>query len=154
MEHVEQMGTNGLLALHWRFHIIYQLGKNGWTGGAWDTTMSVYRYNWNIVGEWKGSNGGENFYMKVHSYDEQKMTVQVEYAFGNRRSNGVETMYIVNQDFWDREKNAWALNSNKSAHNGFVELHPYVKEYRDAGSGSGIVAQSDSSMHCWLSRVE
>ena len=154
VEHIEQMGTNGLLTLRWRFHIIYQLGKNGWSSGAWDGTMNVYRYDWNIVGEWKGSTGGENFYLKVHSYDEQAKSVQVEYAFGNRRSNGVETMYIVNQDFWNKEMKEWALSADKNAHNGFVDLYPYVKNYRDAGESSGILAESESGTHCWLSKVE
>ncbi len=153
-DHAEKMGNDGILTIHWRFRIKYRLDKNGWSGGAWDTTMNPYRFDWNLVGEWKGSNGGENFYLKVHSYDEQEKSVQVEYTLGSRRSNGVETMYIVNQDFWNNEMNAWALSTDKSAHHGFVELHPYVKNYRDAGEGGGMIAESDSGMHCWLSRVE
>lgn len=152
-DHAEQMGESGLLTLHWRFRVNYRLTENGWSSGAWDGTMNKYAYDWELVGRWTGSNGGENFELNVISYDPDEMTVDVEYAFGSRRSNGVETLYIVNQDFWDNEQKEWSLNEDEMAHHGFIDLYPFGADYTDAGEGCGILAESDN-IHCWLQRVQ
>lgn len=152
-DHAEKMGSGDLLTIHWRFRIKYRMMKDGWSSGAWDTTMNKYAFDWNLVGEWRGSNKGEDFYMKVYSYDPSAKTVDVEYAFGERRSSGVETLYIVNQDFWDEEEKEWSLNADRSAHHGFVDLCPFGANFKDAGEGSGVVADS-GSVKCWLTRVD
>ena len=114
--------------------------------------MNTYLYEWNLVGQWEGSNEGEDFSMTVHSYDPKEMTVDVEYVFGDRRSNGIETMYIVNQDFWDQEQKAWSLSDDELGHSGFVDLYPFGASYVDAGEGVGVLASS-SEVNCWLHRV-
>jgi len=153
-DHAEVMGQGDILTLHWRFRVKFSLSEKGWSSGAWDGTMNKYAYDWKLVGEWKGSNGGENFRLKVHSYDPAQKTVDVEYTFGGRSSNGVETLYIVNQDFWDQEQKEWSLSDDSLAHNGFINLYPYGKNFRDAGEGFGIAAKSDSGVNCWLTKVE
>lgn len=152
IDHAEQMGQSGLLTIHWRFNLILSLDEQGWTRGAWDGTMRDYAYDWDLVGEWTGSCGGEDFRMQVHSYDPDQKSVEVEYVFGSRRSDGVETMYIVNQDFWDQEMKEWSLSDDASAHHGFIELLPFGASYKDAGEGEGIIADSGEN-HCWLKRT-
>lgn len=152
-DHAEAMGPSGLLTLHWRFRVSFRMTEDGWSTGAWDGTMNEYAYDWNLVGQWKGQNDGENFSLTVHSYDPEEKTVDVEYAFGSRRSNGVETLYIVNQDFWDQEQKEWSLNEDETAHHGFIDLYPFGAEYTDAGEGYGILAESDNT-HCWLEKVQ
>lgn len=151
-DHAEVMGQGGLLTIHWCFNITFRLDEDGWSSGAWDGTMRTFAYDWNLVGEWEGSNGGEDFYLKVHSYDPEEMTVDVEYTFGQRRSDGVETLYIVNQDFWDNEQKEWSLNADETAHHGFIDLYPFGANYTDAGQGAGILADSGET-NCWLQRV-
>lgn len=151
-DHAEVMGQSGLLTIHWRFRITFVLDEDGWSSGAWDGTMNDYAYDWDLEGEWTGSNEGENFWMKVHAYDPEEKTVEVEYAFGSLCSEGIETLYIVNQDFWDREMREWSLNADKYEHSGFIDLYPFGAEYTDAGEGSGILADSGET-HCWLQRV-
>ena len=152
IDHAEQMGQGDLLTIHWRFNLLLSLDEKGWSKGAWDGTMRDYAYDWNLVGEWTGSCGGEDFWLKVHSYDPDQKSVEVEYIFGSRRSDGVETMYIVNQDFWDREMKEWSLNEDSSAHHGFIDLLPFGTSYKDAGEGAGIIADSGEN-HCWLRRT-
>ena len=151
-DHAEVMGQGELLTIHWRFRITFRLDEEGWSIGAWDGTMNDYAYDWNLTGEWRGSNEGEDFWLKIHSYDAQKHTVELEYVFGGQQSEGIETMYIVNQDFWDREMREWSISQDSSAHSGFIDLYPFGAKYSDAGQGFGILADSGNT-HCWLQRV-
>lgn len=150
--HAEVMGPTDLLTLHWRFRTTCRLNEDGWTNGAWDGTMKKYAFDWKLEGEWRGSNGGEDFYLKVHSYNADEMTVDVEYSFGQLCSNGIETLYIVNHDFWDEEEREWALNADKQAHEGFIDLYPFGANYTDAGQGYGVLADS-GNIHCWLEKI-
>lgn len=153
LNHAEVMGETDILTIHWRFRLECRLDEDGWSSGAWNGTMNTYLYEWNLVGQWEGSNEGEDFSMTVHSYDPKEMTVDVEYVFGDRRSNGIETMYIVNQDFWDQEQKAWSLSDDELGHSGFVDLYPFGASYVDAGEGVGVLASS-SEVNCWLHRVK
>lgn len=149
----EDIGEGGLLTIHWRFHITYRLQEDGWSKGAWNGKMNLFAYDWKLTGEWRGQAGGKDFWLKIHSYDSEALTVEVEYDFGgNKVSNGVETMYIVNQDFWDDEQKEWSLSHDESAHHGFIDIYPYGASYTDAGEGSGILAD-DGDTHCWLERA-
>ena len=151
-DHAEVMGETDLLTIHWRYRITFRMMEDGWSTGAWDSTMNVYAYDWNLVGEWTGQAEGKEFWLKVHSYDPEELTVQVEYDFGgNTVSDGIETLYIVNQDFWDREQKEWSLSHDEDKDYGFIDLYPYSKNYTDAGEGVGILAD-DGDTHCWLKR--
>lgn len=151
-DHAEEIGEGGLLTIHWRFHVTYRLQEDGWSKGAWNNKQNVFAYDWNLTGEWRGQNEGKEFWLKIHSYDPEELTVDVEYDFGGSKvSNGIETLYIVNQDFWDDEQKEWSLSHDESAHNGFINIYPYGASYTDAGKGSGILAD-DGDTHCWLER--
>lgn len=150
--HAEVIGEGGLLTINWRFHVIYRMLDSGWSSGTWDSTMRVYTYDWKLVGEWTGENEGKQFWLNIHSYDMEAGTVEVEYDFGgNEVSNGVVTMYIVNQDYWDQEQKEWSLNTDKSADYGLIDIYPYGANYSDAGEGVGLLAD-DGDTHCWLTR--
>lgn len=151
-DHAEVIGETDLLTIHWRFRITFRMLEDGWSTGAWDGTMNIYAYDWNLVGEWTGTAEGKDFWLKIHSYDPENESVEVEYDFGGSEvSNGIITMYIVNQDFWDNEQTAWSLNTDSGAYYGIIDIYPYVKTYTDAGEGVGILAD-DGDTHCWLER--